>query len=99
MTKKKTTTRKKKIDIAALVRETLAANPGARHHCPFFELDGEAKEFMDAMILAENEGNRKVNRKKVRSVLREVFNLPVGEDSVRKHLRKECATCNAKANQ
>lgn len=96
MAKKTTRKRAKKVDIAELVRETLAANPGSRHHCPFFDLEGQAREYIDAMVLAESEGNRKVNRKKVRQVLREVFETPVGEGSVRKHLRKECETCNAK---
>ena len=84
----------KNVDIQALVTEVLSSTGAQYRRCPFFSLKGQARQFVDAMVLAENEGNRKVPRTKLREVLRKAFNLHVSEDVIRRHLRKDCPTCH-----
>jgi hypothetical protein len=102
MTRKKASTKKPHpdpigVDVKHLIAEVLSTTSGFRT-CPFSQLEGQAKEFFDAMLYAEHEGNRKVPRHKVRQVLREAFGLSVGDDAIRKHLRKDCAQCHPARN-
>lgn len=85
-------------DLEKLVKEVLATEPG-NIGCKFVNLEGQAREFMDAMIIAEQTGGRTVNRKKVVKVLRETFGIQVSASAVRRHLKKECSKCNTKDQQ
>ena len=82
------------VDIKSLVSEVLNSSGAQYRLCPFSKLDGQVKQFIDAMVLAENEGNRKVPRSKFRETLRRTFNLHVSETVILRHLRKDCPTCH-----
>lgn len=94
MPAKKEATEATDIDIKALVSEVLNSSGAQYRNCPFSKLEGKVKQFVDAMVMAENEGNRKVPRSKLREVLRRKFNLNVSEGTLLKHLRKDCPTCH-----
>jgi hypothetical protein len=78
--------------LKALVTEVLEANPYA-YRCPVQALTPLGKEFFEAMMLAENEGNRKVSRKKLREILKREFKLEISEGAILKHFRGDCRTC------
>ena len=79
-------------DLKALVEEVLSAN-AYQGRCSIKHLADDAKEFIAAMVLAEQKGTRKVMRKKVREVLRREFNVTISEHMVLKHFKRECREC------